>query len=353
MSMSKPALKTVPKKKDVSDIPELFKKAVQEILQLNIRVHKSQGEDDLFENMIINIFKDNFGSLLVDINPEEFKIYYPETYESLKEEEYSFKPLEEMATGAPITLVRHPFGTNNWPDCVLIIGGTALPIEAKTSQEDKITWNGGLPRRDTPYFFCCKKGKEDLGGEKRRGTTIFLGRHVLTEENEGQMVLFQNFILDMSKKFTIATRHLIDNEIEKYEKIKTSLPEEVQLILERTKKEKELKEQQELNKETSKKKVNPKRPPTPLPATTNIPVEANSNFELYPRAMFNSKAKFFEEPDLRKKREKDSIKAIVAWAEKALLTRIPPPPKDDLNQKDTYSLSGNSVKKIEKTRFRN
>ncbi len=351
--MPKLALKTITKKKDISDIPELFRKSVQEILQLNIRVHKNQGEDDLFENMIINILKDSFGNLLVDISADEFKTYYPETYQTLKEEEYTFKPIEELATGAPITLVRHPFGANNWPDCILIIGGRGLPIEAKTSQEDKITWNGGLPRRDTPYFFCCKKGKEDVGGEKRRGTTMFLGRHVLTEENEGQMALFQNFILDMSKKFTVATRHLIDNDMEKYEKIKSSLPLEAQLILEKTKKEKEINQQPQPTQDVSKRKANPKAPPTPLPATAHIPVEPNSNFELYPRAMFNSKAKFFEEPDLRKKREKDSIKALVSWAEAALLTRIPPLTKDCLNQKDAYASANESVKMIEKTRFRN
>ena len=71
-----------------------------------------------------------------------------------------------------LIIVDKPNGSQKWPDLLVIFNGIGMPIEIKSTKNDVIIWNGGLPKPDTLYVYNC------YGKSK---TTCFLGQHVIND----------------------------------------------------------------------------------------------------------------------------------------------------------------------------
>lgn len=85
-------------------------------------------------------------------------------------------PTADVAAKKPI-VVAQPNGSQQWPDIVVIHGYNIAYIEHKTNRDDKIVWNGGLPRGNGLYLF-----NSGLKGVAKQ-TTLFLGRHALSDQD--------------------------------------------------------------------------------------------------------------------------------------------------------------------------
>lgn len=53
--------------------------------------------------------------------------------------------------------IEQPFGSQQSPDFIICINGLILFLECKSSENDKITWNSGIPRNNFLYVFTSKK----------------------------------------------------------------------------------------------------------------------------------------------------------------------------------------------------
>jgi Holliday junction resolvase len=82
------------------------------------------------------------------------------------------EPLIDNGRELTLLIVDKPNGSQKWPDLLVVFDNVGLPIEIKSSREDKITWNSGLPRADSLYIYNC------YGKSK---TTCFLGQHAITD----------------------------------------------------------------------------------------------------------------------------------------------------------------------------
>ena len=76
--------------------------------------------------------------------------------------------------------IEQPFGTQEYPDLVVLDGTRLACIEIKFSTREAVRpmWNGGLPRQNGIYLFGSR-GKADL--------TYFRGGDLLTEEEAKSM----------------------------------------------------------------------------------------------------------------------------------------------------------------------
>lgn len=84
-------------------------------------------------------------------------------------------------------VVRQPCGSQNWPDMAILYRFRALPIEFKSQQGDKITWNSGLPRIDGIYVFNGRLPASAEGSGVAE-TTFFLGQHVLDDASKAYLL---------------------------------------------------------------------------------------------------------------------------------------------------------------------
>jgi len=89
-----------------------------------------------------------------------------------------------------LMIVDKPNGSQKWPDLLVINNGIGLPIEVKSSKNDKIVWNCSLPKPNSLYIFNC------YGKSK---TTCFLGQHAISK-NE---VDFLKEITEETIKFNV------------------------------------------------------------------------------------------------------------------------------------------------------
>lgn len=77
-------------------------------------------------------------------------------------------------------LIKNPNGSQKWPDLLVVKNNIGLPIEIKSAKDDKIVWNGGLPRKNSIYIFNCH-------GKMR--TICFLGQHAITDKERLELKL--------------------------------------------------------------------------------------------------------------------------------------------------------------------
>lgn len=89
------------------------------------------------------------------------------------------EPNEHDLNMDQIYLIDKPNGSQRWPDLLLVVNGVGLPIEIKTSQDDRILWNSTLPQEGSLYIYNCPS--------KGMKTTFFLGQHILSAETAKHM----------------------------------------------------------------------------------------------------------------------------------------------------------------------
>lgn len=56
-------------------------------------------------------------------------------------------------------IIYQPFGSQKYPDFIIVIDGFILWIELKRSSGKKISWNTGYPRQDVLYVFDGSQGR--------------------------------------------------------------------------------------------------------------------------------------------------------------------------------------------------
>ena len=94
----------------------------------------------------------------------------------------------------PLSFIRGPFGSQNYPDFIIFTGKYAVPIEIKYSKESqtKPFWNSGIPRANGIYIF---------GSYKKGDITFFLGRDVLNKDRRTALIKFFEEMKNKEKQF--------------------------------------------------------------------------------------------------------------------------------------------------------
>lgn len=82
-----------------------------------------------------------------------------------------------------LLLVHQPNGSQRFPDFMLFVNGVGLSLEAKSSANDLVNWNGGLPRQDALHLF-----NHHGGGRKPKGITLFQGCSVIWIGEEADLL---------------------------------------------------------------------------------------------------------------------------------------------------------------------
>ena len=117
-------------------------------------------------------------------------------------------------------LILNPNGSQDWCDYLVVFLGIGLPIEAKSAQVDKITWNEGYARPKGLYLFNLQS--EVL---RFRATTFFMGEHAVDEASRAiflaeKQILNERKILyrtlEQRTNQTISNRLRIADRIDMY-----------------------------------------------------------------------------------------------------------------------------------------
>ncbi len=147
--------------------------ALESVRQINV---PSSGSGIGLEVVTLDVIKDALG---IDFytSQKALRKDYPYSAAALRKLSADLDP-EMVADPPPPYLIKHPFGTQKWPEFVIQYAGRFLAIEVKSSSTRKIIWNGGLPRQDCIYIYHYT-GRPD--GSPRR-TTVFSGNDVITRE---------------------------------------------------------------------------------------------------------------------------------------------------------------------------
>jgi hypothetical protein len=103
------------------------------------------------------------GILISNGLTEVFKSDEPFKY--IKDKNNSNKIIDELK--GSFLFIEQPFGSQSAPDFIICIDGFVLWLECKSSDNGKITWNTGFPRKDVLFIFTSKKKDK---------TTIFFGQ---------------------------------------------------------------------------------------------------------------------------------------------------------------------------------
>lgn len=69
--------------------------------------------------------------------------------------------------------IEQPNGSQAWPDALFVYKQRGLPFEMKSGKNGKITWNSGFPKLDCVYLY---------NDTVNMTSTLFLGRHIITQE---------------------------------------------------------------------------------------------------------------------------------------------------------------------------
>ena len=93
------------------------------------------------------------------------------------------------------TFIQQPFGTHACPDFIIKWNNILIPLEAKSvdKNNDSPVYNGGLPKADCVYAFCCSKYNK---------TTIYRGRDVLNEDKRQRFLSHQKKIKALCDEFS-------------------------------------------------------------------------------------------------------------------------------------------------------
>lgn len=155
---------------------ELLISTFEEILKLN----KSSLGGNIFDTTISNLFQDMKGFTFV--SNQEWKKYYSQYRDLTLKNIYDFTNISLPENiKDDLLIVDKPNGSQQSPDILIIHNKKCLCLEIKSSKEDKIVWNSGLPKENFIYIFgCYPKGQ----------TTFFLGQEIISnDEKENLMAL--------------------------------------------------------------------------------------------------------------------------------------------------------------------
>ena len=87
----------------------------------------------------------------------------------------------ENITGFKQNYISQPFGTQSYPDVLLLDNKTVLCLELKSSKDPKPVWNSGLPRANGLYIF---------GSYVKKDITFFRGCDILNDEDRKRLSQF-------------------------------------------------------------------------------------------------------------------------------------------------------------------
>jgi hypothetical protein len=135
---------------------------LENLLRNNFQPCISKGQDfeNYFETLLIN---SGYESLNIDISKES------------KNKLLSCDDIFENKTGLT-GYIREPFGSQSFPDFLLLEQNYIFSLELKSSQNtDKPMWNNSLPKQHGIYIFMAHSDQPS-----RQETLLFLGRDVIT-----------------------------------------------------------------------------------------------------------------------------------------------------------------------------
>lgn len=162
-----------------------LKKCLAEIIKVGASSKGNNFEDTVKEKLKANLKGAKYITTEQWCSKDENSIFFKH-YKSTLEKKFDFTSLPSVIDNGKqlnLMIVDKPNGSQNWPDILVVFNGIGFPIEIKSTKQDLIVWNSGLPRADSLYIFNC------YGKSK---TTCFLGQHAI---NDGEL----EFLLDLSK----------------------------------------------------------------------------------------------------------------------------------------------------------
>ncbi|MCW5156302.1 hypothetical protein [Burkholderia cenocepacia] len=163
-------------KKEIDNVNLIIVRAFQEILSLT----KSAIGGDAFDKTVYNILHQHLKKVgFDDVSDKIWKKHYTE-YKALTGQGcFDFNGVStKTGIQEDSLVVDKPNGSQKWPDILVVFNKIGFPIEIKSSKDDLIVWNSGLPQPDRVYVFgCYDKGE----------VTIFMGEDVLSVQEYQQL----------------------------------------------------------------------------------------------------------------------------------------------------------------------
>lgn len=177
---------------------EELNQAIINVIQKILNTGAS-SKGDVFDQTVSFIIKNeikniNYVSSEQWASTDKFSIY-KQYREKTINFNFDFSDLPKICDNGKIVdliLVDKPNGSQKWPDMLIIYNNIGLPIEIKSSKNDVILWNSGLPKKDTLYIFNC------YGKNK---TTVFLGQHAITDEVYDLLIQQSILAKKLNKKY--------------------------------------------------------------------------------------------------------------------------------------------------------
>lgn len=162
-----------------------------------LRAETGEHFEDRFER---GLRSDGYSPILKrDISAEYFSIIKNFIVQKQNSDFLTFKKY-------PMSFIRGPFGSQNYPDFIVFTGKYVIPVEIKYSKESQTRpiWNSGIPRANGIYIF---------GSYKKGDITFFLGGDVLNKKRRTALINFFEGIKAEEKSFKkIAKEKLPDKE---------------------------------------------------------------------------------------------------------------------------------------------
>ena len=125
-----------------------------------------------FEKQVINQLE-TFGYYETDFNElgNRYRTHWRELIDS-------DEGVIENTTRFKQNYIAQPFGTQSYPDVLILDNKTLLCLELKSSKGTRPVWNSGLPRANGLYVF---------GSYVKKDITFFTGRDILNDEDRKRL----------------------------------------------------------------------------------------------------------------------------------------------------------------------
>ncbi|MCY4571057.1 MAG: hypothetical protein OXD49_22420 [Candidatus Poribacteria bacterium] len=170
-------------------------------------VGRSSNSD--FEKQVINQLE-MFGYCETDFNElgNSYRTYWRELIES-------DDGIIENITRFKQSYIAQPFGTQSYPDILILDNKTVLCLELKSSKGTKPVWNSGLPKANGLYVF---------GSYVKKDITFFRGCDILNDEDRKRLSGFfenamknaesfnQEYMLNQEFGFGVYARKMYQNQ---------------------------------------------------------------------------------------------------------------------------------------------
>lgn len=144
------------------------------------------AKGDSIDNMIVNAISRHCPSIEVIELSAWRKLQIQKQYKPIKDKIQSMARMRgcdcldldfDYYYDSPL-LIRQPNDTQQWPDILIIYRKRGINIEVKSSRQDHIVWNSGLPRKNSIYIY---NGGLKQGNNASPKTTFFLGQHIIND----------------------------------------------------------------------------------------------------------------------------------------------------------------------------